>query len=106
MVRYNFAVLAIALLQIVVWRRSELFFLGHFSRADQVAYYSLPFAMTERITALLPGSVLRGALPGLTFAMGAADPDRFGQFFNEALRYLTILTIPICLFAIPTAAAG
>ena len=101
--RYNLAVAALLLLNIVVWQRSELLFLGYFSGVSQVAYYSLPFSLTERMTDLLPGSLLGVMLPGLTYAMGAADPARFARFFNASLTYLAILTIPICLFAIPTA---
>jgi O-antigen/teichoic acid export membrane protein len=101
--RYNLVVAALMLLNIVVWKRSELLFLGHFSGVSQVAYYTLPFSLTEQISGLLPGSLLGVMLPGLTYAMGAADPARFGQFLNSALSYLAILTIPICLFAIPTA---
>jgi O-antigen/teichoic acid export membrane protein len=101
--RYNLAVAALLMLNIVVWQRSELLFLGRFSGVSQVAYYSLPFSLTGRIVELLPGSLLGVMLPGLTNAMGAADPARFGRLFNTSLSYLSVLTVPICLFAIPTA---
>jgi O-antigen/teichoic acid export membrane protein len=101
--RYNLVVAALLLLNIVVWKRSELLFLGRFSGVSQVAYYSLPFSLTEQISGLLPGALLGVMLPGLTHAMGAADPARFASFFNSSLTYLAILTVPICLFAIPTA---
>jgi O-antigen/teichoic acid export membrane protein len=101
--RYNLAVAALLVLNFVVWRRSELLFLGRFSGVTDVAYYSLPFSLTERIVELLPGSLLGVMLPSLTNAMGAADPARFAQFFNASLSYLAILTVPICFFAIPTA---
>jgi O-antigen/teichoic acid export membrane protein len=101
--RYNVAVAALLVLNFVVWRRSELLFLGRFSGVTDVAYYSLPFSLTERIVELLPGSLLGVMLPSLTNAMGAADPARFAQFFNASLSYLAILTVPICLFGIPTA---
>jgi O-antigen/teichoic acid export membrane protein len=101
--RYNVVIAALLLLNIVVWKRSELLFLGHYSGVSQVSYYSLPFALTEQISGLLPGALLGVMLPGLTYAMGAADPERFGRFLNGSLSYLAILTIPIFLFAIPTA---
>jgi O-antigen/teichoic acid export membrane protein len=103
MVRYNFAVAGLIVLNSVVWQRSELLFLGRFSGSEQVAFYNVSFALTGSLAALVPGPLLGVLLPGLTYARGAADPARFTAIFNTAVRYLAMLTIPICLFGIPLA---
>jgi O-antigen/teichoic acid export membrane protein len=103
LVRYNLALAAIMLLNAIVWQRSEVLFLGRFSGTDQVAFYSLPFALTEKLTDLLPGALLGVMLPGLAYAQAAADPARFAAVFSEALRALAMLTLPICLVGIPLA---
>ena len=103
MVRYNFAVAGLIVLNSVVWQRSELIFLGRFSGSEQVAFYNVTFALTGSLAALVPGPLLGVLLPGLTYARGAADPARFTTLFNTALRYLAMLTVPICLFGIPLA---
>jgi O-antigen/teichoic acid export membrane protein len=105
MVRYNFALAGLVVLNSVIWQRSELLFLGRFSGSQQVAFYNVPFALTGSLAALVPGPLLGVLLPSLTYARGAADPARFAALLNMALRYLAMLTIPICLFGIPLAGA-
>jgi O-antigen/teichoic acid export membrane protein len=101
--RYNLAVAALLLLNMIVWQRSELIFLGRFRGAQEVAYYALPFSLTERLTELVPGALLGVVLPGLTHAHGAADAERFTSLFSDSLQWLVVLTLPICLFGIPLA---
>jgi O-antigen/teichoic acid export membrane protein len=103
LVRYNGALGALVVLNVIVWQRSELLFLGGFSGAVQVSYYAVPFALISRGGDLLPGAILGVLLPNLTHARGAGDPTRFNVVFGEAVRYLAMLTLPICLFGIPLA---
>jgi len=103
MQRYNLALAALILLDVIVWQRSELLFLGRLSSADQVSFYAVPFALTERVADLIPGAVLGVLLPGLAFAQASADPTRFAAVFKEALRYLGILTAPISIVGIALA---
>ncbi len=104
--RYNLTLAALILLDVIVWQRSELLFLGRLSSASQVSFYALPFALTERVTDLIPGAVLGVLLPGLAFAQASTDPSRFQAVFNEAMRYLALLTIPIALAGIVLAPIG
>ena len=98
--RYNLALAALILLDVIVWQRSELLFLGRLSNAAQVSFYAVPFALTERVVDLIPGAVLGVLLPGLAFAQASPDPSRVGAVFGEALRYLALLTLPITLVGI------
>lgn len=102
--RYNVALAALIVLNAVVWERSEILFLGRFHAAAQVSFYAVPFALTERVVDLLPGAILGVLLPGLSYAQGS-DPRRFSAVLSSALRYLAMLTLPICLFGIPLAPA-
>jgi len=99
---YNRAVAVLLVLNTVVWERSELLFLGRFQGPDQVAFYALPFALTEKVVDLIPGALLGVLLPGLTYAQ-SIDPARFNAMFRDAIRYLAMLTLPICLLGIPLA---
>ena len=103
MQRYNLALAALILLDVIVWQRSELLFLGRFSKAAEVSFYAVPFALTERVVDLIPGAVLGVLLPGLAFAQASADPARFSAVFKEALRYLGLLTVPISIAGIALA---
>jgi O-antigen/teichoic acid export membrane protein len=103
--RYNIALGVLILLNAVVWERSEILFLGRFQGATQVSFYAVPFALTERVVDLVPGAILGVLLPGLSFVQGRADTGRFTSVLSDALRYLAMLTLPICLFGIPLAPA-
>src|SRR5207245_5212913 len=102
LLRYNASLAVLIILNAIVWERSELLFLGRFQGPDQVAFYAVPFALTEKVVDLIPGAILGVLLPGLTYAR-SVDPGRFSMVFNEALRYLAMLTLPICLFGIALA---
>jgi O-antigen/teichoic acid export membrane protein len=98
--RYNLTLAGLILLEAIVWQRSELLFLGRFQPSEQVSFYALPFALTERLMELIPGALLGVLLPGLTFAQATGDSRRFRAVFGEALRYLILLTVPLCILGI------
>jgi O-antigen/teichoic acid export membrane protein len=104
--RYNFGLAFLIVMNVIVWQRSELLFLGRFSGPEQVAYYAVPFSLTQRLSEVLPGALLGVLLPSLSFAYGAADTARFGEILSSAARYLAMLALPICAFGIPLAGAG
>jgi O-antigen/teichoic acid export membrane protein len=97
LVRYNLALALLVFLNIIIWQRSELVFLARFSGPAQVSYYAIPFALTGRLGGLVPGAILGVLLPSLTYAQGMGDEPRFKAVFGEALRYLTLLTLPLLL---------
>jgi O-antigen/teichoic acid export membrane protein len=102
LMRYNATLAVLIILNAIVWERSELLFLGRFQGPQQIAFYALPFALTEKVVDLIPGALLGVLLPGLTYAQ-SIDPARFRAMFTDAVRYLAMLTLPICLFGIPLA---
>jgi O-antigen/teichoic acid export membrane protein len=104
--RYNLGLAVLVVMNVIVWQRSELLFLGRFNGPEQVAYYAVPFSLTQRLTEVLPGAVLGVLLPSLSFAYGAADPARFGEILSSAARYLAMLALPNCAFGIPLAGAA
>jgi O-antigen/teichoic acid export membrane protein len=106
LLRYNLGLALLVVMNVIVWQRSELIFLGRFSGPEQVAYYAVPFSLTQRLSEVLPGAVLGVLLPTLSFAYGAADPARFGEILSSAARYLAMLALPICVFGIPLAGAA
>lgn len=105
LIQYNWALAVLVVLNVIIWQRSELLFLGRFSGPAQVAYYAVPFALVGRVGDLLPGAVLGVLIPSLTYAQGASDQSRFNLLFADALRYLAMITLPLCLFSIPLAPA-
>jgi O-antigen/teichoic acid export membrane protein len=91
------------LLALVVWDRSEFFFLKHMC-ADirQVAFYSVAFSMAERL--LLSASIFGTATGATIFAQYGRDRSRNPDIAASAFRYLAMSSVP--LHVIVSALAG
>ncbi len=99
MVGFAMTIWASYLLTLVVLRRSEFFFLEHYSSANAIAYYSVAFAIVAGL-----GSAVEslGAVVSPTVAAlhGAGDAGRINTGFSRALRFVTLTAIPISTFGI------
>lgn len=85
--------LAVTLLMVVVWDRSELLFLKQFSSAAELAFYTVAFGLTEQIL-MLP-NVFSGAIGAALMGEYAADRARAGKRASDAVRHLALLVFPI-----------
>lgn len=83
-------------LGLVVWDRSELFFLKTFcSDIRQVAFYSVAFNVTERLLVL---SQIFGTATGTTVMVQyGRDERRLGPMVAAATRYLGLIAFPVHL---------
>jgi len=90
--RQNLLLLAFGL---VVWDRSELLFLKHFSGAKEVAFYSLAFSITNQL--LMAPRALSSAIGVTVFAQFGRDPRRLEGLIQNATRYVGLLTLPLFL---------
>jgi O-antigen/teichoic acid export membrane protein len=83
----------IAILDLVVWKRSEFLFLAHFSTSNEVAQYSIAFG------AVAAASVVPVALTTLISSVanlhGSGATERIRSGFARAVRLLLTVTIPI-----------
>ncbi len=93
---YSRQSLALLLVNVVVWDRSEIIFLKNFC-ADirQVTFYLLAFNLTERI--LLVPSVLGEATGATLMAQYGRDQRRLAPMVSAATRYLALLAMPLHL---------
>jgi O-antigen/teichoic acid export membrane protein len=81
-------------LTFVVWRRSELFFLAHYSTDTQIAYYSVAFAAVA-VVLMLPGAIAGVLLPAVATLHGAGDIERIRSGYGRALRAIVLLSLPL-----------
>jgi O-antigen/teichoic acid export membrane protein len=83
-----------SLLGLVVWQRSELFFLNHYSTDRQIALYTIPFSF---VTALLfiPDAAARALVPAFATLYGANARERIRSGYSRAVRILMLLVLPI-----------
>lgn len=96
MVVYSSHSLVLLLLTIVVWDRSEILFLKHFSGdIRQVAFYSLAFGISQN-TLMIPW-ILGHAIGASLMAQAGRDHTQLGNLVSAAVRYLTLVTLPVFL---------
>lgn len=78
---------------IIVWDRSELLFLKHFSDIRQVAFYSLAFNITQRLL-LLPRAFVSAVSASVMVRIGR-DPESAAGLTVAALRLMAVLALPV-----------
>ena len=65
----------IVIISFVVWRRSELFILQHYSTDAQIAFYSIAFAAVSGLSKL-PETVETVAMPAVANLVGTGQDER------------------------------
>jgi len=85
---------AVAVLDTIVWDRSELLFLRlHASSAD-IAFYSIAFGLATR--AMVAPEVVAGTLlPALASLHGRGAHEEFRRIYREALRLVALVGVPL-----------
>jgi O-antigen/teichoic acid export membrane protein len=88
----------VSAIELVVWRRSELFVLGHWSTDAEIAAYSIAFAATWGL-ARIPGAVAAVTMPAAANLVGAGETDRLRSGCWRAARLLLVATLPLAALA-------
>jgi O-antigen/teichoic acid export membrane protein len=92
-VRYSLASVAGSVLTFVIWRRSEFFFLAHYSTQAEIALYSIPYGMTTAL-ATLPQAFGGVVSPAFATLHGAGARERLRSGLGRALRLMLAVSLP------------
>jgi O-antigen/teichoic acid export membrane protein len=84
----------VAVLDAIVWDRSEVFFLGLYASAADIAYYSLAFGLANRIM-IIPAIAVGALLPAFSALHGRGDPEEFSRLYRSVLRYVALVGAPV-----------
>jgi O-antigen/teichoic acid export membrane protein len=84
----------IVIIQFVVWRRSELFVLQHYSTDSQIAFYSIAFAAISGLSKL-PETIEAVSIPAVANLVGTGEDERIRRGFWRAMRLLVPATLPL-----------
>jgi O-antigen/teichoic acid export membrane protein len=87
------------LLTLVVWQRSEFFFLNHYSSDAQIAFYSVPFAALTAAT-IVPQALASTVAPAFATLVGAGETDRLRSGFGRAMRFLLMSSLAATAFVL------
>jgi O-antigen/teichoic acid export membrane protein len=82
------------LLFLVVWRRSEFFFLNAYSSDAEIGFYSIAFALVNALV-LIPQSVASVTAPAFATLFGAGESGRIRSGYGRAMRLVTLGTLPL-----------
>ena len=99
---YNRSAIGVHFVDLVVWSRSENYFLGRFCAAPQIAYYNLAQNLIVKFTGTLPNLMWRILLPLSAQQHGRMEGDKMRKTYHHALRYSAFFvfpTIAICYIA-------
>jgi O-antigen/teichoic acid export membrane protein len=84
---------------LIVWFRSEFFFLAHYSSDKQIALYSIAFAAYTAL-AIIPQSLANAIAPAFATLYGAGKTERIRHGFGRSMRLLLTATLPLTAVAI------
>ena len=99
---YNRSTVGIHFVDLVVWSRSENYFLGRYCAAPQIAYYNLAQNLIVKLTGTLPNLMWRILLPLSAEHHGRNETEKLKKTYRHALRYSAFLifpTVAICFLA-------
>ncbi|HEY9854953.1 MAG TPA: flippase [Stenomitos sp.] len=94
---YQGPVFVMLMLDAIVWQRSEVFFLGAYSPAKEVAYYGMAFTLANMAMKLLPGTLIGLLIPNLSRSVGAGDQEGVRRIFLLSCRYMAMLALPVAI---------
>ena len=84
---------------LIVWFRSEFFFLAHYASDKQIALYSISFAAYTAL-AIIPQSLANAIAPAFATLYGAGETTRIRHGFGRSMRLLLTATLPVTAGAI------
>jgi len=93
LLRFSGQSLAVTIITIVVWDRSEVLFLKQFCNLEQLAFYSLAFTVIER--SLLVPTVLGTAFGAKIMAAYTREPGELGAMISDAARRTAVIAVPL-----------
>lgn len=102
LLQYNRSMVPIHFVDLLVWSRSENYFLGRYCVASQIAYYNLAHNLITRLTGVLPQLMWKILLPLSAEQQGKGQEDKMKRTYTNALRYSAFVVFPtivICYLA-------
>jgi O-antigen/teichoic acid export membrane protein len=99
---FSISVYALWLLNLIVCDKSELVFLRAFQSPAEIAYYSVAFALTARLSTA-GDSISFVLFPMFVTRYIQDGEDGLREIYRRSMRYIQMLMVPICFWGIPLA---
>lgn len=90
---FSSSIFFLTLLDAVVWQKSEVFFLRHFSSVEAVGIYSLGYGLTY-MAMQVPITITNVIFPVFSEAYGVNAQDVLRRGYYYSIKYLSLLLLP------------
>jgi O-antigen/teichoic acid export membrane protein len=94
MLRYSLPFVATGILNQIVWRHSEVLFLGHFTGMEAAGHFGLAYKIPQMALEFIPLSVWPIMMAGISEAY-VRDPGRLSEAVDIYFRLLFLLVVPV-----------
>jgi lipopolysaccharide exporter len=92
--RFSLPFVVTGLLGQIVWRQSEVLFLGHFKGAEAAGFFSLAYRMPQMLLEFVPLTVWPIVMAG-TSELYARDAGNLPRAINVYFRLIFLLVVPV-----------
>jgi len=92
--RFSLTFSYVALLEYILWDRSEVFFLQRFSTYGQIAFYTIAFAAAAKLIAVAQ-SFADTMLPIAASSFGRSSTSGLGKMYVDANRLMLVVLVPL-----------
>ena len=90
---FSSSIFFLTLLDAVVWQKSEVFFLKHFSSMEAVGIYSLGYGLTY-MAMQVPITITNVIFPVFSEAYGVDAQDVLRRGYYYSIKYLSLMLLP------------
>lgn len=97
LLKFSFPFVVIGVLNQIVWRHSEVLFLGHFSGVKAAGYFGLAYRVPQMALEFIPLSIWPIVMAGVSESY-ARDPAKFPRTVDLYYRLLFLLVMPVAAF--------
>jgi O-antigen/teichoic acid export membrane protein len=95
LIRYNFSISAIMILDKIIWDKSENFFLGKYCLAKQAGFFNAAYGLSNKFTQTIGSTFWKVLFPFMSERVGAKDTARMKRTYYLSTRYLAFLAFPV-----------
>lgn len=94
MLKYSLPFVATGILNQIVWRHSEVLFLGHFSGVEAAGHFGLAYRIPQMALEFIPLSIWPIIMAGMSEAY-SRNPEKLSESVDIYYRLLFLLVVPI-----------
>jgi O-antigen/teichoic acid export membrane protein len=92
--RFSLPFVATGILNQIVWRHSEVLFLGHFTGVVEAGYFGLAYRIPQMVLEFIPLSIWPIVMAGISETY-SKDPSRLPEAIDVYFRLLFLLVVPV-----------